>query len=548
MNPEAEDRGRFDSTLGRALLALIPLSVAIIIGLPTLYYPFGRDHGNYSYAAWTLLDGARPYNDIFIFKPPATAWIHELALSLFGINMWGIRVFDLGWTALTALAVTGVAGALFRRRTLAVLSGVSVALLYWNVDFWNIAQTDGWATLPCTLAMLGVLIGTRQLHHRQSIGIALLVFAGLAASFAVSLKYTAGLIALPMLCAIALGAARHGARASQAILWVALGGIAGLGCTAGWLWISGGWDAFIDVQTNLIPSYVDKTAKARTVWSGLTRAFQFNGHKWDVAILWYTPIIALIPALLGVRKSEHLGLTSLTLVVWWGASAAAVISQGQYFDYHYLALLAPAAILAGMALDWSVRWIRLGGLRAAVLTLALGAAMLLGPYRAPAVDSVRIVTGDMTWEHYLRSRSQYRYRDYNLGDQLDLVQHLSANTAADDRVFIWGFDPAIHVWAQRRGVTRFLYNYPFRVAWDSVDYRDELMHGLTATPPEWVVVAAKDATYGVTGDRRDSAQLLRAMPRLNTWLTANYEPAQRFGCTRSGTNCRYTLYAPLPPK
>jgi hypothetical protein len=70
---------------------------AAIIGLPSVLKPMGGDHGNYAYASWAWLEGAAPYRDVLVFKPPMTLLFYAVSHVLFGHAMDGIRWVDLGW-------------------------------------------------------------------------------------------------------------------------------------------------------------------------------------------------------------------------------------------------------------------------------------------------------------------------------------------------------------------------------------------------------------------------------------------------------------------
>ena len=96
------------------------------------------------------------------------------------------------------------------------------------------------------------------------------------------------------------------------------------------------------------------------------------------------------------------------------------------------------------------------------------------------------------------------------------------NTAAADRVFLWGFEPLVNYVAGRRTVSRFLYDYPFAVSWGNPAYEGELLDALTAAPPTLFVVSSKDATPGVTGNRADSKQLFERFDALHTFVAERY--------------------------
>ncbi|MGB5703509.1 MAG: glycosyltransferase family 39 protein, partial [Polyangiales bacterium] len=202
----ARDRGVTASAspsapLGR-LFGFAIVGFSLICGSVSLIYPFGRDQGAYAYAGWVMLEGGAPYRDVFVFKPPMTAVVHALSIGLFGVNTWAIRALDLGWTAATALVVAAIALELWQRRDVALAAGLVCPLLYYQIDYWTLAQTDGWMTLPCAAAIWAVLRGGRALSQSTRRAVAWWTIAGTLAGVAVLFKYTAATIGLPMLAAL----------------------------------------------------------------------------------------------------------------------------------------------------------------------------------------------------------------------------------------------------------------------------------------------------------------------------------------------------------
>jgi hypothetical protein len=527
--------------LGRTTRLAI-VSFTTLCGSVSLIYPFGRDQGNYAYAGWVLLDGGAPYRDVFMFKPPMTAAVHAAALGLFGVNTWAIRVLDIGWSALTALAIAAIALELWQRRDVALASALTWPFLYYQIDYWNIAQTDGWMTLPSALAIWAVLRGGRAWVRSEWTAMAWWTAAGAFAGIAVLFKYTAGAIAGPMLAALAFVAVTRGRRVWSGLPLMLLGGAAILAACWGWLAATGAWDAFVETQLSLVAPYVVQRAKADTLGQTLTQLVRLRAFQQDLLPLLWTGPIALIPALIASAGGERAAWWALTIpLTWWLAAVVNVLVQGKFFDYHYLPIIAPSALLAGFGLGTALRKpfsrLRSGAARAGVTaTLAL-VLIIATPIGGRARDAARVLTGSQTIETYIASRREYSLPSYRVEEIHRLSKVLMETTTPEQRVFVWGFHPTINIRARRRTVSRFLYNTPFRGSEHRARYEAELMDALTAHPPEVIVVASGDRHFGLDRSYVDSASLLLEVPGLEPFILDHYrrdEPIGRFSIYRLG--------------
>jgi hypothetical protein len=469
-----------------------------------------------------LLDGGVPYRDVFVFKPPMTVVVHGLAMGLFGVNTWAIRVLDVGWSALSALVVAAIALELWNRRDAALAAGLTYPFLYYQVGYWHIAQSDGWMVLPCAAAIWAVLRGGRALEHSTRRAVAWWTAAGVLAGIAVLFKYTAAMIGLPMLSALAYVATVRGLRAWLGLPVIALGGLLSLGVCWIWLVSSGAWPAFVDSQLGLLPSYVGR----RSSWEAVARAFL-------VPSFW-AGLAAFVPALLALRKGDRATWLGLGVpLTWWLVALGNVVIQGKYFEYHYLPLIAPSSLLVGLALPVllgvPLSWLRRRELQGFALIVLVVTLIAVTPLGDRVRDLARVTTGAQPMEQYIRSRREYRDPTYNVEEIRRVSKLLQETTTPEQRVFLWGYDPTINVRSHRRTVSRFLYNYPLRVNWGNPEYESELMHALRAKPPDVFVVSSEDRFPGITGTYQDSAALLRAFHELDTFVKERYERAEKVG-------------------
>src|SRR6476620_12045434 len=140
------------TSAGRTYTIFVPLGVAalaaILFGLPTLILPFHPDQALFAMVGKAVGSGLFPYVDAWDFKPPGLYVIYAAAIQgPFGIAR-NIRVFNLAWTAISAVLVAELG-----RRWWNARSGVIAAALYGLVSatampFWESAQPDSLVVLP----------------------------------------------------------------------------------------------------------------------------------------------------------------------------------------------------------------------------------------------------------------------------------------------------------------------------------------------------------------------------------------------------------------
>ena len=226
------------------------------------------------------------------------------------------------------------------------------------------------------------------------------------------------------------------------------------------------------------------------------------------------------------------------MLVWWLVAITNVLVQGKFFDYHYLPLLAPASLLTGLGLGSILSLVfarvKRPGPRALVCSAGLVLLFALTPIGLKLLDVARVAFTSDTVEEYIAGRREHAFPAYNVMEIREVAAEVERMTTAEQRVFLWGFEPTINVRAQRHTVSRFLYNFPFRIESGQASYRSELMSALEARPPEVFIVASGDRYPGLTGTYKDSAQLMREFESLNDFVVGRYQKAGRVG--------RYTLW------
>lgn len=511
---------------GLLRLALV-LLIVLLIGAPSLIYPFGRDQGEYATIAELALRGRVIYRDVFNVKPPATHLLHALALTLFGRSMQAIRWLDLLWQAATALVLLRIADRVGLNRRLALLAPVLYAIAYYAHDFWNTAQTDGFLNLPAALAVLAFL-RAQQRGERWAYAA-----SGAAIGLAVLFKYPIGIL-LPLLWLCAALARR---RLWRAVLWMSLGcALPLIGCAV-WLYAQGALLPFVESQVRYITRYGSRDILGYGRWL-LLAAILFV-QRAQTLILGLGLSAAIVA--LRVRRGATIDAALLVVSSWFAAGVLAYLAQGKGYVYHGLPMLAPYALLGAVVVQRVVAGPRSTTRRRRLLLVALVTSMLALP---TSVFVGRMVQTRAAWLLLSGSAARLDGRElcresprlcmaaqpgFSLPDQLAAADYIAAHSEPSDPLFIWGFEPTIYFVARREPASRFVFNLVLLGDWRWPELRAQLLDDLERRPPRYIVVASEDTMPMTTGSDDDSAAALQGFGELQRLIDAAYRLDATYG-------------------
>jgi 4-amino-4-deoxy-L-arabinose transferase-like glycosyltransferase len=501
---------------------LLALAAAWLLALPfaisTTVLPWGRDQGIYAHAATRLLDGYVPYAETYVFKPPATIFVHAASMLLFGRNMLAIRVFDVFWTLATVAVLYGIAVRATQSRFFAALTGVVFAAIYHHYTYWNTAQTDGWTNLPIGLALL-LALGD-EANPRRALA------AGVLAGIAFWFKYTVGLVfpiavLLPLLRRGRGGLPEAGAVIAGFALAVGGGVLA--------MMALGAWDDFVEIQTEVVFPYSGAT-KAAGGDEGIARK-SFDRFVKGVGtlggpvsmVISSLGLLAVLGDLAWRRKLDDRAVARLAALGWAVTGLASAWTQGKFFSYQYLATVGAAALLVPIALSTVAEIVPRGRyvvIPACVILLGWTGSQKPFPNRWQILWN--LAQGKTTLEHEY-DKGNYGFKDMSLDHNMAMGKWLKENTPEGEPVFIWAYDPMIYVLAGRDMTSRFPYTFPLVVSWAPVEkYEQELISALRDDPPSAFVIGKDDGVFVVMGHRRDSRKTLVEFEEMNAWLRENY--------------------------
>ncbi len=499
------------------------VALVLILALPALTYPPGRDQGEFATIGRGLLNGKVPYVDLWNPKPPAVFYVYALFIGAFGRSPEALRLVDFA-------VVPGVMAALYwlglrlgGRRT-AFFAALMFAAFYFTETFWTLTQNDGIALLPMALAAVCAVKAADA--HGSGRGALWAFGAGALSAAAVWFKYPFALLGAALALAYPL-ILPPPARAARTLLWAALafgaGGALVIGAGAGWMASLGALAALVE-SARVTSQYTALTFNPADLAQLLGVALGYRWQHWG--LLW---LLAALWPFTG-RAGAPRGRGWRLVLLWLLAGLLIMLAQAKGYDYHWLPMLPPLALLAADALDRLIWLAAQHGLarRSGTPAAVLAALVLLAALAAPLWRAA--------WPYLAGAEDRLAYysrfqggEDFNAGESLAMANLLRERVVPGDSLYIWGFRPEVYYLSDLNPATRFIFHFPLVGAWYPPQWREENAAILWAALPPYTLVLQADYMPWVTGRDEDSHTLLQEYNALKDWLIFNYEREAQIG-------------------
>jgi hypothetical protein len=447
--------------------ALAAVVVALLMRAPIADIPFERDEGDYAYIAWRWLEQELPYRDVFDQKPPAIFAVYALLHETLGTTPeaihWGAQL----WLCAAQLALFALACAWFGRGV-ATAAALLFALLTSSPGvLGNAANVEGFALLP---VVAGVALARRGAALQSRPAAAL---AGAAGSAALFFKpVTLPLVIFSLLLLVFSSASPARIRLGLASAFAA-GGAAFALPPLLWLADAGVFAPFYEATVRFNLSY------AAAVPLRNYPMYFLIGIQPSLATLAPVYAAAALSPLAAYRSARRGGVRGW-LWGWLGAALLAVAAGGYFRQHYFLYAAPPIAVLAAVGCADLLRAGRFGSLlRSAGPSLAalgmIGWALAAAPwYYLPG-------SGE--------AKARALYGENLFADAPALAAFLAERSDPGERLFVFGSEPELHVYARRPNVGRYVlaYHYTMGAPEDARMRQREVLEALRAEPPRLVV-------------------------------------------------------------
>ncbi|NQV01212.1 MAG: glycosyltransferase family 39 protein [Bacteroidia bacterium] len=500
--PAVQPRGKERETVGKVIPYIFLAAILIfitIIRIRLLSFPLERDEGEYAYFGQLILDGISPYMMAFNLKLPGTYYSYAMIMALFGQTREGIHlgllVFNLGsaiflfligrklfnnFVAMSACAVfavlvvspslLGYAAHATHFVSFFMLAGIYVLLSAFDKHKWALYFLSG------ILLGLSFIMKQSGLFFTLFGGLMIILYylvhkhPSLSRSFLNLVIYGAGSV-------IPLGVV---------FLVMALSGV----FEKFWFWTfiyPGVYGSRIPVseifdmlKITLPPVFSAFVACWVLAGLGIPALFLYRGKSWARIFLGMLLLFSILPVI-----------------------------PGFFFRQHYFIPLIPAlGLMAGLFLDTVNQWIKKYFKRISWVTGILLVVLLVAGINKRKAYFYELKTGDLAERTYFGNPFL---------ESIQVAKYLKSRTKPDDRILVFGSEPQIYFYADRKSSTGYIYMYDLAFKHPYLqEMQDELMSDIELNKPEYAVFV--NCTYSWSLEKESSDTLF---VRFNNFLREN---------------------------
>ena len=490
---QASARQQFDSAW---IVLAILLIFVIAVRIRLLDIPLERDEGEYAYMGQLFLHGVPPYTLAYTMKFPGTALMYAFFMALFGQTLQGVHLGLLIVNCASIVLVFLIGRRLFSSIA-GVVAAISFAVLSLNQSVLGFAaHATHFVVLMAlggTVALLAVLEKDRP---------ALYFPAGVLFGLAFVMKQPGFFFAL--FGALYLFWHQRtrsprvtGSQQVRNLAFYAGGALLPLCLVVAWCALSGSFDRFWFWTVTYAREY-----GAMVSWTDAGSRFTrgFSNVVDGFTLLWCLAAGGFVAAVRDAEKKEQ-----RMFLLLFSAFAFLAFCPGFYFRHHYFATFLPAAALAaGYGVDRAWRAgsasARMPNLRfAGIILFAL--AVTYGLYSEKAYF----------FEDTPAALSRRYYSHNPFIESVEIAAFIRANSGERDTIAVFGSEPQIYFYANRRSATGHIYMYsmmedqPFNLT-----MQKEMIREVEAARPRYIVFTPISGSWLTTP---------RSNPLIVTWLS-----------------------------
>ncbi len=487
---------------GRHILfwALITV-IYVLLRVHIVGVPLDRDEGAFGYIGQVIINHGVPYMDVFDHKPPLVFYVYAFALLIVPPTAAGIHLFLHAYNFLTIVSLFFLAKVYFGSDSAGLWTALIYAVFSASPAIQGLtASAEMFMLLPITLSLLLAVLSVR----RKSLSLAFA--SGIFSALAFWMKQTAAFGGLFVFLYLTAGLLSRGNGEGETrrisirmmLAWLAGGAFVSLGVTVYFYW-KGVFREFF------YWSFIHNIYYAERVDAALNFQILLLRVK-DVLKDGFVPVAAgICYGVYSIARRDRRGYFTVSFVLF------SLLGAVPGFAYkHYFAQIAPSVALAGGFAAWDL----IGKMRPQIRNLATflsAAAVILLPVGVNTQYFLGKNPDDV-------SRAMFGYNPFP--ESRTLADYIARRTKPDDRIFIFGSEPQILLYADRKSSVSSVMLYPLMSDYPkNREFQEMAWDEIVRTRPTYIVYVDLNSSIG--WDEKADPLILR---RLDQLVAAEYHP------------------------
>ena len=467
------------SQLWQWLFVLLVVLLTAFVRYRLLDMPLERDEGEYACAGQLILQGIPPYQEVWNMKLPGTYYAYALGMAAFGQTPAGIHATLIVVNCLTIIFVFllgqrlfGTIAGLAACATYGVLSVSPVVLglaahadqfvvlfAVWGAwQLWKAGEYYRWYSFLFS----GVLFGLAFVMKQQGI-----CFCFFAVTIVVLHALVSGDIFRPVFL--------------QKLVFLGLGMLLPFAAVYGYLNQAGVFSKFWFWTFDYSRSYVSEIP----LKDGLQHFGSYAHKTWPIYFSFLGFVLVSLPFVARDRALRGEIIFAAILLFF----SAVGTSIGFYFREHYFVLMLPAlAVFVGLAIV---------SLQFATANKAMKIV--------PPLICILILGGSLYQQRQFYFKlpanavSQIIYKgDAPFAYMPAVGEYIRSHSGPDATVAVFGSEPEIYFYAQRRPATGYIYTYPLMEPQPYVvQMQAEMVSEIQTNKPEYLVFVNNPDSWNI---------------------------------------------------
>lgn len=453
------------------LLGVILCHVTII-RLRLLDFPLERDEGEFAYFGQLILDGIPPYSIAYNMKLPGTYYVYAFIMFLFGETTAGIH-FGLMIVNLFTICLLFLLVRKMLDSYAGIIASASYAILSLSPSVMGFAAHAMHFIVLFALAGIYLILKTSDIKKKSSI-----LVSGLFFGMAFLMKQ-AGMffffLAFLYINLVFLSLANRSFKKTLLLNLFFVGGfLVPYIFVAVYLFFTGIFDTFWFWTFH----YAREYATTASITAGLEmfkKEFpRVVSHNY---LLWFTAAIGLV-SLWFYRINRRVKLLIALLTLF---SLIAVCPSFRFSPHYFILILPAVSILTGVTFSYIPFLLatKFNASRLSVVPLLAFLGMIF---------FIVYKHKDYYYTQPVEQLSQSIYGFTPFLQSIQIAKYVKANTKKNDKVLVFGSEPQIYFYSDRRSSTGYIYTYALLENHsNSLKMQREMIIEIERTKPELIV-------------------------------------------------------------